>query len=95
MAEFLLEIGYEVADLARRHADGSLGKLDISPARECVKIFHGDLMDPNSVEDALRRFRPHEIYNLVAQSSPLLSFQIPDLTMSSTGIGAVTLFKKA
>lgn len=93
LTEFLLEKGYEVAGLVRRNAGNDLG--NIKHLKDEVKIYHGDLQSPESVALAFYDFKPEEIYNLGAQSSPLASFSDKLGTMMITGIGAVNVFDRA
>ncbi len=93
LSEFLLEKGYEVAGLVRRTVSNDLG--NIKHLKEHVKIYHGELQSPESIALALYDFKPDEIYNLAAQSSPMASFHDKIGTMMSTGIGAVNVFERA
>lgn len=93
LTEFLLEKGYEVAGLMRRNATNELG--NIQHVRDEIKIYYGDLQSPESIAMALIDFKPDEIYNLAAQSSPLASFKDKFGTMMITGIGAVQVFERA
>lgn len=93
LTEFLLDKGYEVAGLMRRNATNELG--NIAHIRDEIKIYYGDLQSPESIALALIDFKPDEIYNLAAQSSPLASFKDKFGTMMITGIGAVHVFERA
>ncbi|OGE32070.1 hypothetical protein A2631_03050 [Candidatus Daviesbacteria bacterium RIFCSPHIGHO2_01_FULL_44_29] len=93
LTEFLLEKGYEVAGLIRRNVAGDLG--NIKHLRDEIQLFYGDLQSPESVAQALYDFKPNEIYNLAAQSSPLASFKDKIGTMMITGVGAVQVFERA
>ncbi len=93
LTEFLLDKGYEVAGLARRNVANNFG--NIEHLKNEVKIYHGDLQSPESIALALLDFKPDEIYNLAAQSSPLASFNDKIGTMAITGIGAVHVFERA
>lgn len=93
LAEQLLDENFEVAGLVRRNASGHLG--NIEHLRGKIKIYFGDLRSPESIALALLDFRPSEIYNLAAQSSPLASFQEKREVMEVNGIGAVNVFERA
>lgn len=93
LSEFLLDKGYEVAGLVRRNVSHDLG--NIKHLKDQIKIYHGDLQSPESIALALHDFRPDEIYNLGAQSSPMASFNDKVGTMQITGIGAVHVFERA
>jgi GDPmannose 4,6-dehydratase len=93
LAELLLGKGYEVAGFIRRNATHELG--NIKNIKDEVKIYYGDLQSPESIALALLDFKPEEIYNLAAQSSPLASFTDPIGTAMITGIGAANVFLRA
>jgi GDPmannose 4,6-dehydratase len=93
LTELLLDKGYEIAGLIRRTVSNDLG--NVKHLKEEIKIYYGDLQAPESVAMALYDFKPDEIYNLAAQSSPLASFKDKIGTMMITGIGAVNVFERA
>lgn len=93
LSEFLLEKGYEVAGLVRRNATNELG--NIRDIKDELKLYHGDLQSADSIALALLDFKPDEIYNLAAQSSPFASFRDKLGTMAITGVGAVIVFERA
>ncbi len=93
LTELLLEKGYEVAGLVRRNVGNDIG--NIKHLKDEVRIYHGEIQSPESISLALYDFKPDEIYNLAAQSSPLASFHDKIGTMMSTGIGAVNVFEAA
>lgn len=93
LTELLLKKGYDVAGLIRRNAGNDLG--NIGHLKDEIRLYHGDLQSPESIALALLNFRPDEIYNLAAQSSPLASFHDKLGTMMITGIGAVHVFERA
>lgn len=93
LTELLLEKDYEVAGFIRRNATNDLG--NIKHLRSDIKIYYGDLLCPESIALALYDFKPDEIYNLAAQSSPLASFKDKIGTTMITGVGAVSVFERA
>jgi len=93
LAQLLLDKGYEVAGLVRRNATLELG--NIEEFKDEVKIYYGDLHSPESVALALLDFKPDEIYNLAALSSPLGSFSDKMGTILVTGVGALNVFERA
>lgn len=93
LSELLLKKGYEVGGLIRRNAGHDLG--NIKHLKDEVRLYHGDLQSPESIALSLYDFQPDEIYNLAAQSSPLVSFTDKLGTMMITGIGAVNVFDRA
>ncbi len=93
LTEFLLNKGYEIAGFVRRTAANDPN--NIQHLKDEIKIYYGDLNWPESIALALLDFKPDEIYNLAAQSSPLASFHDPIGTMMITGVGAVQVFERA
>ena len=93
LSEFLLGKGYEVAGLVRRNAGLDFG--NINELKEEVKIYYGDLHSAESIALALLDFKPDEIYNLAALSSPLGSFSDKLGAITVTGMGALHVFERA
>jgi GDPmannose 4,6-dehydratase len=91
LAEHLLEKGYRVFGLVRRT---SLRNLDrIAHLGEQVEILNGDLLDQNSLINAVADSRPDEIYNLAAQSFVPASFSQPVLTGEFTALGVTRMLE--
>lgn len=93
LTEFLLDKGYEIAGLVRRTITNDLG--NSRHLKDQIKVYYGDLQAPESIALAIYDFKPDEIYNLGAQSSPMASFKDKIGTMMTTGIGAVSVFDRA
>ena len=93
LTEFLLKKGYEIGGLIRRNAVNDTGNIEHLLSE--IKIYHGDLVSPESIAMALLDFKPDEIYNLASQSSPLASFKDVFGTMMITGVGAIQVFERA
>ncbi len=98
LAELLLEKGYEVHGLIRRSSTFNTDRLDhlyqdphIDGAR--LRLHYGDLTDGNSVDKIVREVRPHEVYNLGAQSHVRVSFDLPIYTAESVATGAMRLLE--
>src|SRR5512144_445616 len=78
LAELLLEKGYEVHGMVRRSSTENYER--IAHLRGRVQLHQGDLLDPSSLLNLLSAVRPHELYNLAAQSFVPTSWQQPSLT---------------
>ena len=91
LAEFLMAKDYEVFGLVRRSSTINFER--IYHIQDRVEILSGDLLDQNSLSSALREARPHEVYNLGAQSFVQASFQQSLLTGEITGLGVVRLLE--
>lgn len=91
LAERLVEKGYRVFGLVRRLSSPNITNLE--SVLESIEIIDGDLMDQTSLNLALQKAQPDEIYNLAAQSFVGTSFRQPVLTGEITGLGAVRLLE--
>ncbi len=91
LAEQLLDKGYEVFGLVRRLS--SPNTRNIVQLLDRVTLLDGDLLDPASLDQAVRVSAPDEIYNLAAQSFVGASFSQPVLTGEVTALGALRLFE--
>ncbi len=91
LAELLLEEGCQVFGLVRRSASSDPWR--IAHLADRLTLLSGDLLDPSSLHRALERARPHEVYNLAAQSFVPASFEQPRLTLEVTGVGVVNLLE--
>jgi len=65
LAEFLLGQGYEVAGMVRRSSVARYERL--AAIQDRVTLLQGDLLDPVSLVDVLRTWRPQEVYNRSAE----------------------------
>ena len=91
LAEFLLEKGYEVFGLVRR---SSMPRLErVQGILSDVEVVYGDLIDQSSLQRVMGDCRPHEIYNLAAQSFVPTSFAEPVLTAEVTALGATRMLE--
>ncbi|MEM8922224.1 MAG: GDP-mannose 4,6-dehydratase [Actinomycetota bacterium] len=89
LAEFLLEKGYEVFGMVRRSSTVNFER--IAHIQDDLQIVQGDLLDEMSLRDVLQRNRPHEVYNLAAQSFVQTSWQQAVLTGETTALGVTRL----
>ncbi len=91
MADFLLSKGYSVFGLERRSS--TKNRENISHIANKVEFISGDLLDEASLVHALKEVRPHEVYNLAAQSFVAESWKQPVYTGEVTGLGAVRMLE--
>ena len=91
LAEFLLDKDYEVFGLVRRSSTVNFER--ISHLQDKVELVSGDLLDQKSLVTALETARPHEVYNLGAQSFVPVSWEQPMLTGEITGLGVTRLLE--
>ncbi len=85
LAEFLLGQGYEVCGMVRRSSTVNFER--IAHIQDRVTLVAGDLLDEVSMINILRDHRPHEVYNLAAQSFVQTSWNQPVLTGETTALG--------
>jgi len=91
LAEYLLEKDYQVFGLIRRSSTITFER--IAHLQDDVELLPGDLLDPSSLISALRTARPHEVYNLAAQSFVPTSWNQPVLTGNFTAIGVTQVLE--
>jgi len=93
LAEHLLDLGYEVHGILKRNsvAENQTARLDSIYDR--LKLQYADLTDISSLYRVINKVKPHEIYNLAAQSHVRISFDQPLYTAHSTGLGALNLLE--
>lgn len=97
LTELLLEKGYEVHGVIRRHSTPCTERIDhlLSDAQYDGQIFlhYGDLMDSSNAHALICEIQPDEVYNLAAQSHVAVSFEVPEYTAEATGVGTIRLLE--
>jgi len=98
LAEFLLNKGYEVHGIKRRTSLFNTDRIDHlyqDPHEEKPRfiLHHGDMTDSSSLTRIIQEVQPDEIYNLAAQSHVAVSFEEPEYTADSDGIGALRILE--
>lgn len=91
LAEYLLELGYEVFGTVRRSSTTNHHR--ISHLADSVTLLPADLLDQTSLMQALEASRPDEIYNLAAQSFVPTSWDQPVLTGEFTALGVTRMLE--
>src|SRR5215472_17792526 len=94
LAELLLEKGYQVHGVVRRSSSLNRGRIDhiqhTSPNRRGGSGFvlhYGDMTDSGGLNRLVKLVRPNEVYNLAAQSHVHISFDQPEYTADTDGLG--------
>lgn len=91
LAEFLLEKGYRVYGMVRR---SSLERFDrIEHIIDKLHLIQGDLTDQSSLDEAMEKIQPDEVYNLASQSFVPTSWNQPVLTADVTGLGVTRILE--
>lgn len=97
LAEFLLEKGYEVHGLIRRHSISNTQRIDhiINSDDYNVKFFlhYADTTDSSNLMRLVAEIQPTEVYNLAAQSHVGISFEVPEYTAEATGNSTLKLLE--
>ena len=98
LSNFLLNKGYDVYGAVRRTSSINTGRIDHiyqDPyAKNRTFILHyGDVTDSTSVSQIIKKIKPHEIYNLAAQSHVAVSFEVPEYTANADALGALRILE--
>ena len=102
LAEFLVKKGYEVHGIVRRSSSFNTERIEhlyidelISDLHSKMKInlHYGDMTDSSNLIRLIQKIKPSEIYNLAAQSHVKVSFDLPEYTAETDGIGTLRLLE--
>ena len=98
LTELLLAKGYQVHGVIRRSSSFNTQRIDHlyqDPHAEGrrLQLHFGDLADGSSLNSLLLKIRPDEIYNLGAQSHVRVSFDVPEFTADTTGLGVLRILE--
>jgi GDPmannose 4,6-dehydratase len=98
LAEYLLNMGYTVFGLKRRSSLFNTGRIDhlFNKDREKESNFsyaYFDLTDSSNIIRLIQEIQPDEIYNLAAMSHVKISFDTPEYTANSDGIGTLRILE--
>ncbi len=102
LAELLLDKGYEVHGIIRRSSSFNTNRIehlyiddlieDMRKERK-IKLHYGDMTDSSNLIRIVQSVRPDEVYNLAAQSHVKVSFEVPEYTAETDGIGTLRLLE--
>ncbi|MDE5088804.1 MAG: GDP-mannose 4,6-dehydratase [Trichodesmium sp. St16_bin2-tuft] len=98
LAELLLEKDYEVHGIIRRSSSFNTNRIehiyqDFHNPDARLFLHYGDLTDGTTLRRILEAVKPLEIYNLGAQSHVRVSFDSPEYTVNTVGMGALRLLE--
>ena len=98
LAEFLINKGYDVHGVKRRSSSINTSRIDHIYQDPHLKkrnffLHYGDITDAISVSSIVKKIKPHEIYNLAAQSHVAVSFEVPEYTANADGLGALRILE--
>ena len=95
LAELLLDKGYEVHGIIRRHSTICTQRIDHLYDDTALKdkffLHYGDLTDSCNLVNLVTKIKPDEVYNLGAQSHVAVSFEVPEYTAETSGVGTIRL----
>jgi GDPmannose 4,6-dehydratase len=102
LAELLLDKGYEVHGIIRRSSTFNTERIehlyidtllkDIH-TKQRIKLHYGDMTDSTNLIRLVQQIKPDEIYNLAAQSHVKVSFELPEYTAETDGVGTLRLLE--
>lgn len=98
LAELLISKGYEVHGLVRRSSSPNSYRInhllpDSFEGANPIQLHYGDLSDSSRLFTIVESIRPDEVYNLAAQSHVRVSFDEPEHTGDTTGLGTIRLLE--
>ena len=93
LAEYLLEMGYEVHGIIRRNSVPENQQSRLEGVRGNIHVTYGDLLDQSSIEHLLDRVQPDEVYNIAAQSHVRISYDIPQFTTQINALGVLNVLE--
>lgn len=98
LARLLLSKGYQVHGLKRRSSSFNTGRIDgiYQDPHDCdasMFLHHGDMCDGMGLVRIIEAIGPDEIYNLAAMSHVHVSFEMPEYTADSVGVGTLRLLE--
>jgi GDPmannose 4,6-dehydratase len=93
LAEYLLEMGYEVHGIIRRNSVPENQQSRLEGVKERLHVSYGDLLDQSSIEHLLDKVQPDEVYNIAAQSHVRISYDIPQFTAQTNALGVLNVLE--
>lgn len=93
LTEYLLELGYDVYGIVRRHSVPENQSSRLQHINDQVIRIYGDLTDEWSVSKVITEVQPDEIYNLGAMSHVRISFDMPAFTIKTNSLGVLNMLE--
>ena len=91
LSEYLLDKGYEVHGIIRRHSVAENQNSRLHHLGRPIKTYYGDLLDYPSLVRVFLEVQPDEIYNLAAMSHVRISFDMPSFTIQTNALGVLNM----
>lgn len=97
LAELLIDKGYRVVGILRRHSSPELQthRIEHLTANPNLILEYGDVTDLPSLLNLCKEYNPNEIYHLAAQSHVKISFGMPSFTTDTIAIGTLNILEAA
>ena len=93
LAELLLGKGYEVHGIKRRGSSLNTPRIDHLFNHSKLHLHYGDMTDSTNLIGLVNSIKPHEVYNLAAQSHVAVSFEMPEYTANADAVGTLRLLE--
>ena len=93
LAEYLVDLGYDVHGILRRNSTPENQDLRLAKIEDKITTYYGDLLDQGGLERLLDQIQPDEIYNIAAQSHVRISFDIPQFTVQTNALGVLNILE--
>ena len=98
LSELLIKKKYEVHGVKRRSSSINTKRVDHIYQDPHLKkrnfiLHYGDVTDSTSVSEIVNKIKPHEIYNLAAQSHVAVSFEVPEYTANADALGTLRILE--
>ena len=93
LAELLLNMGYEVHGIIRRHSLTEYQSHRLNHIFHDITLHYGELTDSMNIFNLIKKIQPDEIYNLAAQSHVRISFDLPGYTNQVNSQGFLNILE--
>jgi GDPmannose 4,6-dehydratase len=102
LAEFLIDKGYEVHGIIRRSSSFNTSRIEHLYIDQLIEDLHnkrvltlhyGDMGDATNLIRIISNVQPDEIYNLAAMSHVMVSFETPEYTADTDGLGTLRILE--
>ena len=102
LAELLIEKDYKVHGIIRRSSSFNTERIEHLYIEELIEdlkskrklnLHYGDMTDSSNLIRLIQKIKPTEIYNLAAQSHVKVSFDLPEYTAETDGIGTLRILE--
>ncbi len=91
LSRLLIDKGYQVFGTVRRSTSEKYVNLKYLDVFDKIKFYDFDLLELSNIQNVIKEIKPHEIYNLAAQSFVPTSFQVPIVTADINSLGTLRI----